>query len=403
VIKAISSKVASMTAAKPQNPLHQHRVLVVGSALASAAAPALQGADLTVGGLDQLSLGIAVSDLILIDADSCTTQALAAGVTALAACPAPPPVLLVGERLPTTVVRNLLRLDRSDVLEAPFTTEAMQAAITALLTETIPAPVSHHAAGGARCWAVIGAVGGAGATTIALEIATALCARERKSKSVCLIDLHLADGSAAAYLGAHPAMRLGDLGHAERIDAAMLQAFITPVTDELDLLAAERHPDAFEAIPSEALLKVLEIACETYDWVILDMPRHRRAWTLEALGGCDEVLVISELTVPALIAARSLSDEIETGLEGGLQPRIVLNRLASRMFGPAPSMAEAERALQRKAEAGVSSDWEAAAASVNLGGPIATHRPKSKIVKDIQLLVERLASAQRAPAGKRAA
>ena len=62
------------------------------------------------------------------------------------------------------------------------------------------------------------------------------------------------------------------------------------------------------------------------------------------------------------------------------------------MFGPAPSMAEAERALQRKAEAGVSSDWEAAAASVNLGGPIATHRPKSKIVKDVQQLVERLAA-----------
>jgi pilus assembly protein CpaE len=61
------------------------------------------------------------------------------------------------------------------------------------------------------------------------------------------------------------------------------------------------------------------------------------------------------------------------------------------MFGPAPSMAEAERALQRKAEAGVSSDWEAAAASVNLGGPIAQHRPKSKIVKDIQMLVDRLA------------
>jgi pilus assembly protein CpaE len=102
------------------------------------------------------------------------------------------------------------------------------------------------------------------------------------------------------------------------------------------------------------------------------------------------VLVISELTVPALLAARALSDEIEDGLGSGLKPRIVLNRLASRMFGPAPSMAEAERALQRKALAGVSSDWEAAAASVNLGGPIAQHRPKSKIVKDIEVLVEKL-------------
>src|SRR5205085_3586090 len=125
----------------------------------------------------------------------------------------------------------------------------------------------------------------------------------------------------------------------------------------------------------------------------------RRPWTLEALAGCDEVIVISELTVPALLAARAYADEIETAMGAELKPRIVLNRLASRMFGPAPSMGEAEKALQRKAEAGISSDWEAAAASVNLGGPIATHRPKSKIVQDVQRLVDRLAGAAR-PVGK---
>ena len=80
-----------------------------------------------------------------------------------------------------------------------------------------------------------------------------------------------------------------------------------------------RDPDAFDTVSREAVLRVLEVACESYDWVVLDMPRHRRAWTLEVLPGCDEVLVISELTVPALIAARSLSDEIEAGAGPGPQ------------------------------------------------------------------------------------
>jgi pilus assembly protein CpaE len=242
-----------------------------------------------------------------------------------------------------------------------------------------------------RCWAVTGAVGGSGATTIAIEIAHALAAADKGR--VCLVDLNVADGAASAYLGATPALRLSEFGPAaERIDASMLQAFATPVSDRLDLLAHPRDAAAFDTASREAVLRVLEIACESYDWVILDVPRHRRPWTLEALAGADEVLVISELTVPALLAARALSDEIEDALGTGLKPRIVLNRLASRMFGPAPSMAEAERALQRKAVAGVSSDWEAAAASVNLGGPIAQHRPKSKIVKDIEALVEKLVS-----------
>ena len=376
--------------------LHGRRVLVIGGAFQTSSQGPLEGAQLETCGLDRLlGVGPSDADLIVIDADSWGASQLAAGIQALTLASAPPPVLLVGTQLPTSVVRNLLRLDRSDVLDAPYSDQNIEIAIEGLLALRMPVAVPAAAPGGhaARCWAVTGAVGGSGATTLAIEIATQLCARQDKLKSVCLIDLNLADGASAAYLGATPTMRLGDLSAAaERLDASMLQAFVSPVTDKLDLLAANRDPQAFDAVPREAVLRMLEVACESYDWVILDMPRHRRAWSLEALSGCDEILVVSELTVPALLAARSLSDEIERDLGSGEKPKIVLNRLAARMFGPAPSMSEAEKCLQRKAEAGISSDWEAAAASVNLGGPIATHRPKSKIVKDVQTLVDRLAS-----------
>ncbi len=72
--------------------------------------------------------------------------------------------------------------------------------------------------------------------------------------------------------------------------------------------------------------------------------------------------------------------------------------MSSRAFGPAPSRAEAEKALQRKVDGAVTSDWEAAACSVNLGGPISQHRPRSKIVKDIDALVDRLAAHPARPA-----
>jgi pilus assembly protein CpaE len=383
--------------------LQGRRILALGASLAPHAKGPLLGADLEMGGMQQLAeLAVTPRDLILIDADAWEAPELAAAVKTLSALKACPPVLLVGESLPAGLVRNLLRLEHSDVLEAPFTGEQLAVAIEGLLAT--PAPQAAPAAvSESRCWAVTGAVGGAGATTLAIEIATALAARS-KGERVCLVDLNLADGAAAAYLGAPAAMRLADFGQAaERLDAAMLQAFITPVSKQLDLLAGVRDPGAFDAVSREAVLRLLEVACECYEWVILDVPRHRRAWTLEALAGCDEVLVISELTVPALLAARAYSDEVEHALGANLKPRIVLNRLASRMFGPAPSMAEAERALQRKAEAGVSSDWEAAAASANLGGPISQHRPKSKIVKDVQMLVERLAGAATRRTGAKAA
>lgn len=367
------------------------RLLGVGPALANLSDGPLAGARIDLGQPAHLEgLAAGVYDLVLIDADAWDAGAMAVAMKALTGLRHPQPVLVVGANLSAGLVRNVLRLPAADILEAPFAADQLTAVVQGLLADAQPAagPASDSQS---RCWGVTGAVGGSGATTIAIEIAHTLAARSGKERSVCLVDLNLADGASAAYLGCAPTTRLADFGQAaDRIDAAMLQAFVTPVSKGLDLIAGVRDPNAFDAVSREAILRMLEVACECYEWVILDIPRHRRPWTLEALAGCDEVLVISELTVPALLAAGAYSDEIEDGLGTGLRPRIVLNRLASRMFGPAPSMTEAEKALQRKAEAGVSSDWEAAAASVNLGGPIAQHRPKSKIVKDVQTLVERL-------------
>ncbi|MFN3515033.1 MAG: CpaE family protein [Phenylobacterium sp.] len=366
------------------------RVLAIGPALGPLARGPLFGAALEVAGVERLAdVSSATVDLLLIDADAVEPQVLADAVAALGA-DSSPPTLVVGSRLPASVVRALMRIRTADVLESPFSDQDLQAAVYALLDRDgmeVPAP-SQHAS---RCWSVVGAVGGSGATTIAIEIASALAARSGKDNSVCLVDLHLADGAAAAYLGAAPAMALAEFGPAaERMDAALLAAFTTPVGKGIDLLACPRDPVAFEQISREAVLRILEIACDTYDFVVVDMPRHRRPWTLEALAGSDEVLVVSELTVPALLAARALCGEIEAALPPARRARVVLNRLASRMFGPAPSTAEAERALERQADAGIASDWEAAAASVNLGGPVRQHRPKSKIVRDVAALVDRL-------------
>jgi pilus assembly protein CpaE len=372
------------------------KVIAVGAGLAPLAAGPLFGVVLETAGVERLTtLAPGACDLVLIDADNAEPEALAAGIAALAASAEPPPTLLLGAHLPAGLVRGLLRIPRSDVLEAPYSPDALTAAAQALLTAPPPQKVTVAPALGpivrSRCWAVMGAVGGAGATTLAVELASQLSAHTTRERGVCLVDLNLADGAAAAYLGVKGAMPLGEIGAApDRLDAGLLHAFAAQVTKRLDLLAGPRDPTAFEHASREVVLRILELACESYESVIIDMPRHRRPWTLEVLSGSDEALIVSELTVPALLAARSFSDEVEAALPTGPKPRIVLNRTASRMFGPAPSMVEAERALQRKAEAGISSDWEAAAASVNLGGPISQHRPKSKIVRDVAALVERL-------------
>jgi pilus assembly protein CpaE len=388
-----------------QPSLIGRRVLVIGQGLVATATEALGQAALEFGGPERLLEGAGGPDpeLVLIDAECAPSAVLSPAIEALGRRRIVPAAILIGENMPTAAVRALLRLPRSDVLEAPFTSQDLTRMAGDLLA-VIDAVAAQPAASRSKCWTVMGAVGGSGATTVAIEISSAL-SRTRGSKSrVCLVDLNLADGQAAAYLGAMPNLQLGQASAApDRIDASLLDVFAAHVTDRLHVLAAPRDPRAFERIQAHTLLRLLDVACQAYDWVIVDMPRLRQPWTLDVLGGSDELMIISELTVPALISARALADELEAELTDGPIPRIVLNRLASRVFGPAPSMTEAERALGRKADGAITSDWEAAAASVNLGGPISQHRPKSKIVRDIEVLAERLAAGPAQRTAERAA
>ena len=84
-------------------------------------------------------------DMVLVDADAWDPQALASAIQALSDTGRAAPVLLVGERLPTTVVRNLLRLERSDVLEAPFTAQEVRKALFTMGANKAPGPDSFTA------------------------------------------------------------------------------------------------------------------------------------------------------------------------------------------------------------------------------------------------------------------
>ena len=380
----------------------QRRVLVIGQRLAAIVEQALAGAQVDSAAADAFDGAArlpAPADLVVIDAASGDPAKLAHLIGALAQTAPQPAAILVGSHLPMHVARALLKLRSSDVLEHPASTADLARAAAALLAD---GAAVMETAPQAQCWSVLSAVGGAGGTTLTIELATTLAARTLGDR-VALIDLNLADGAASAYLGAAANMHLADASSSpERIDQSLLDAFSLRVGGGFDLFACPRDPLGFTKTAPTAVLRLLEVACQAYDWILVDLPRGRQAWTMDLLAGSDEILVVSELTVPALLAARALSTEIEAELPDRAHPRVILNRMASRMFGPAPSRAEAEKALGRRVDGIITSDWEAAACSANLGGPISQHRPRSKIVKDVSVIVEALIAGAGGPARKAA-
>lgn len=168
------------------------RILIVGAGLAELAGQAFRDAVLQTGGLERLQARWAFGDapdLILIEAGAFEPDALSAAIAALGAGSSPPPTLLTGDHLPAGLVRNLMRLPRSDVLEAPFTAADLVASSAPLVAPSA-APALNAPS---RCWTIMGAVGGSGATTLAIETACALAQRLPGPRRVCLIDLNLAE------------------------------------------------------------------------------------------------------------------------------------------------------------------------------------------------------------------
>ena len=298
-------------------------------------------------------------------------------------------VVVVSDNLPAHMVRALMKLEAWDVL--PVSADAGDILDTAArLSDT-----RTEAKGGPAnsvCWAFRGAVGGAGVSTIAIESAFAL-ARLVGPGKVCLVDLNLADGMTASFLEVIPKLDLPALSSApERLDARLLAAWCWQHEDGVSIIASPRNPEADLMASEAAVLRLLDISCAAFPYVILDMPRHMMPWTKPVLAAVDQAIIVRELTVPSLHAAADMCRDIDVLRGEGSKARLVLNRMfQKKQFRAGFPVDAAEKAIERKIDVTVTSDWDAARTAVNLGKPIANVKPKSPLVMDVDGLVRKFA------------
>jgi pilus assembly protein CpaE len=120
-------------------------------------------------------------------------------------------------------------------------------------------------------FAFLGAKGGVGTTTLAVNVATAL-AQSRVGR-VLFADLHPAYGDAALFFGAEPKFSVLDaLENTHRLDEAFLKGLVVRTKTGLDLLASSDRstvgsPDA------QRVRALIEFVSRHYAHVVLDVPR----------------------------------------------------------------------------------------------------------------------------------
>ena len=230
-------------------------------------------------------------------------------------------VIAIGNRNEIGLYRDLLHAGVTDYIVKPLTPQLIARALNQR-TGTGEATAIQKKLG--TMTALIGARGGVGTTTIAVNLAWHLA--NRQSRRVALVDLDLQNGDCALALNikATPGMREA-LVNPTRIDSTLLERVMTPVGHRLFVLSSEeplRDDLEFTAESVDTLVRELR---EQFHYVIVDVPRIPAAPYRRALDTADFRIIVGDQTLRAVRDIVRLRDVL--GEDNGKQRNgFVVNR-----------------------------------------------------------------------------
>jgi pilus assembly protein CpaE len=308
-------------------------------------------------------------------------------------CPPFVPVIVLGDNTEIGFYRLLVNeLGVAEYLPKPLTRAAVQTLLLPRLVGPGAGPASSIRGG--HVVAVVGARGGAGATTIAINVALELA--EATKAHVVLLDLNLQTGTAALMLSAHPGPGLRSaLADPQRADSLLLERTAIEVAPRLSLLAAAEGFGSKTPVTDEGVTRVLELLRQKFNFVVVDLP------VVPVPSAMFQVLVLARQVVVVLgpdvaglrdakalrsfVADTTRTDTVFTvlnraDLQGGLSRSLIETGLGARPDITIPDFGK--RMLQ----------------AVNLGVPALTYVPALR--RHLAPLVREISGVQTDRSGK---
>ena len=206
-------------------------------------------------------------------------------------------VLLVLTKLDPAVMLEAMRAGVAECVVPPVSVPELQAVIKRLLKTVTPTVTGD-------VFAFIGAKGGVGTTTVAVNVATALA--KASPESTLLIDLNMASGDAAVFLGDEPRFSVVDaLENVHRLDAAFFRGLVVRSKSGLDLLGASGRPMP-GPVDAARLRTVLEFASQTRRYTVLDVPRSDPA-VLDSLEVATHIVIVANQELATVRSASRMA------------------------------------------------------------------------------------------------
>lgn len=310
--------------------------------------------------------------------------------------------LLAGEARPIVVVtspnasidamRQLIRLGVADFLPQPIVQGDVIGVIEAVRERArAGGERPHHQC---RVLSFVRRSGGMGATSLAIQAAFELTRQRRgqAKRRVCLIDLDFQGGAAWLHLDAEPLLDIAEIARSpHRLDAELLTAMTTHHSAGFDLVAAPNGSMSPDSVSADVVSHLMALVCEAYDCVIVDLPLSWTRWYADILSGSDRIFLTVQLTVVAIKQAHLFLEQIKQTSAANTPVSVVLNRYRRSWWRAGLKVREVERALGRKIDSFVPSDYRLFSEAANHGMPIGKYHGGSGAEKQIGKLMQDLA------------
>ena len=227
--------------------------------------------------------------------------------------------------------------------------------------------------------------GGSGATFIATNLAYILAALF--NKKVLLIDINQYFGDASMYVSEQkPVMTLSDVcNQINRLDYAFLETSLITIVSNFKILAATDNPASAADVLPEHLEKIIRIARNYYDYIVLDIGKQLDGLTVKALDISDNIYPVLQLLLPYIRDAKHLLEVFKSLGYSGAKIQPIVNRYdkSSKL-----KLTDLSAAINAKVLITLPNDYEPVSDSVNQGVSVYRLHKSKPITKSLISLAE---------------
>jgi pilus assembly protein CpaE len=244
-----------------------------------------------------------------------------------------------------------------------------------------------------RVYAVFGCKGGAGATTVAVNLVARLA--QGLPFGAAIVDLDLQLGDVMCAMNLEPVTSLADLAaEIGTLDTPALKRRLAPHGTGAYALSQVGRLDQLAGLRPEALVPVLSGLRQHFDAVVLDGLRDFGDVSLAALDLADRIVMVVTEDVPsARGAARCMEIFRQLGYPDE-RVALVVNRHRNRAAVQPQAIAEA---LNLPLTAAIENDFQVVEKAVNDGVTLEMVAPRAKVTRDIAMLAAHLHGAVPVP------